>query len=85
MSDDKHRFSWAVQAVLDVGQLGLSVVLPIVLLALLGNYLTQKFSLSGYVTLIFIVIGFAAGINGFVRFAKSWIRRSEKDEKSKKQ
>lgn len=79
----KEDYSAVFRAICDIGQLGLSVVVPIVLCAFGGRWLQNRFSLPDYVTVIAILIGVAAAINGFVRFVKDYLSRIDKDNKKR--
>lgn len=78
MNNNKEPLSSLLSGIVNVTQLGLSVIVPIVLFALLANYLKNKFNTPDWLSLILIGLGFAGGINSFVIFVKSYLKRMDK-------
>ncbi|MEG0692108.1 MAG: AtpZ/AtpI family protein [Oscillospiraceae bacterium] len=75
-SDFSHVMKFAVE----VTQLGISVVMPIILLTLLGVYLRDRFGLSDTVVVVFVLLGLCGGINSFVLFVKRYLKNIDKDK-----
>ncbi len=65
-----------------ITQLGLSVIIPIVVCTLIGNYLKNQFGFSDIIVLISIFLGLiSAGINciKFFRYAEKEAEKSKKE------
>ncbi|MFZ2539637.1 MAG: AtpZ/AtpI family protein [Oscillospiraceae bacterium] len=75
-----NGFSQLMKSAVEVTQLGFSVVTPIVLLTILGVYLKNRFNLSDYVVIIFVLLGLCGGINSFVLFVKRYLKNLDKDK-----
>ena len=56
-----------LQPIYLIGQLGLTVAIPIVLGAVLGHYLDERYTLGGIATAGGALAGLAAGIGGAIR------------------
>ncbi len=72
--------SQMMRSAVEITQLGLSMVMPIVLLAFLGVYLRDRFHLPDYVVIICILLGVCGGINSFVLFVKRYLKKLDKDK-----
>ena len=75
--------SWQklIKDVAFASQLGLSLITPPVLLALLGWYISNRFGVGAWITIVFIMLGLATSFATAYGFYKKAQRRFEKDEK----
>ena len=61
-------------------QIGLSIITPPVLMALLGWYISNRFSVGAWITVVFILIGLATSFASAYRFYKRAQKRFEKHD-----
>ena len=64
-----------------VGQLGVSLIAPPVLLAWLGWYISNRFGIGSWLTLIFILLGIATSFANAYNFYKKAQKKISKEEK----
>lgn len=64
------------------GQLGFTIVTPPVVMALLGYWLQERFSLGGWVMLAAILLGLAASASGVYRYYRRVTALTKKEKKT---
>lgn len=80
-SNDKTNYSELFAGLANITQLGLSVIVPVVLCALLANFLKERFSIPDWLVIIIIALGFMAGIKSFIDFVKMYLKKLDKKTK----
>lgn len=73
-------YKW-VEQIAWVGQLGFSLLFPLVCLLGLCWLLTTRFGVGGWVYVPGILLGLAVGASTFLQFARKWMKRAERDAK----
>ena len=78
--EEKEReFSKALGAYSLLFQLSLSIIIPLFMCLFLGLYLDKKFNTNNMFTLIFLVLGFFAGIWNMVKVISTFIEKDKKN------
>lgn len=81
MDKDKIPLATVMQGITNISMLGLSVIVPIVLCALLASVLKEKLNIPDWAMMIIILLGVGAGINSFVSFAKAYLKKIDSKDK----
>ena len=81
MRNKKTSTSELFEGLANITQLGLSVVIPIVGFALLADFLEKKYNIPDFLVIILVIVGILGGLNSFVLFVKSYLRRINKEDK----
>jgi hypothetical protein len=61
-----------------VGQLGITLIVPILLFTFLGVWLSERFSLGVWVIILGVFIGLLTAFCSFIQFARGVIARTRK-------
>ncbi len=64
-----------------VSQIGISIITPPVLMALLGSWLCGKFGIGPWLTLIFIIFGLLASGSTAYSFYRKFYKEKTEEEK----
>ena len=67
---DKHKLHKSLSALTMLSQLGLSIALPIVLCAMAGVWLKDKFGIGNWIVIAAILIGVGSGFCSMIKFIK---------------
>lgn len=80
MGDGNKQTEWfqVLRTAMNVTQLGLSLVAPLLLCVLLTVWLKDRFSLGSWVVLVGIGIGLASMALTFYRFIRGYLHQSRK-------
>lgn len=78
MRDPGSRMK-TVRLLVCLGQLGLSVISPIVLSVLLGAWIDLRFGVGPWLTVVLLLVGLVSGGCAFYRFAKGFIKLEKED------
>ncbi len=70
----KISFVELAKGITNIAQLGLSFITPIILCALLGTFLRNRYGISDIAVLIIILLGFLSGVASFITFVKSYLK-----------
>lgn len=81
MKNNKTNVAELFEGLANITQLGLSVVIPIVGFALLADFLKNRYNIPDFLVIIIIIIGVLGGLNSFVMFVRSYLRRIDKEGK----
>lgn len=68
-----------------VGQIGIDIVSSIVISYLIGYGLDKLFRTNGVFSILFIIIGVAAGFYNFYRSVKYYFKKKDNKEKDNKE
>lgn len=68
----------------NIAQFGLSIITPIILCALLGVFLKNRFHIPDFVVMLIILLGILSGISSAITFIKSYLKRIEQEDKQNK-
>lgn len=80
MAQPTPRFR-VLSGILAVGQLGISLVVPILLFTGLGVYLTERFSVGAWLTVLCVVVGVVTAGCTFYRVAQEFLARMRAEDK----
>lgn len=80
MGQPTSRFR-VLSGILAVGQLGISLIVPILLFTGLGVYLTDRFGLGAWLTVLCIVIGVITAGCTFYRVSQEFLARQRAQDK----
>ena len=72
MRDPGSRMK-TVRLLVCLGQLGLSVISPIVLSVLLGAWIDLRFGVGPWLTVVLLLVGLVSGGCAFYRFAREFL------------
>ncbi|MEG0894995.1 MAG: AtpZ/AtpI family protein [Oscillospiraceae bacterium] len=78
---DFNNFSKILRGIAIVSQVGVSLITPILLSILLVNFLQDRYSISGGITILLILVGFAVGVSSFISIIKKYLNITQKQEK----
>lgn len=67
-----------------VGQLGLSIIMPLLICVLICAYLCWKFNIGGWIYIIGFILGIGSSFMTAYKFYLSEVKRASDDEKKKK-
>jgi len=76
MSDSNNSFGYLRLLAL-ISQLGLSISLPIILGLFLGRYLEDNFAVGRWATIVLMLLGVFAGLQGAYRMVMRAIKQAE--------
>lgn len=80
MAQPSPRFR-VLSGILAVGQLGISLVVPILLFTWLGVYLTERFSVGAWLTVLCVIVGVVTAGCTFYRVAQEFLARMRAEDK----
>lgn len=80
MAQPSPRFR-VLSGILAVGQLGISLVVPILLFTGLGVYLTERFSVGAWLTVLCVIVGVVTAGCTFYRVAQEFLARMRAEDK----
>ncbi len=80
MAQPSSRFR-ALSGILAVGQLGISLVVPILLFTALGVWLSDRFGIGAWLTVLCIVVGVITAGCTFYRTAREFLARQRAEDK----
>ena len=76
--------SWSkvIKGIALVGQIGISIITPPVVMALLGSWLSQKYGIGSWLTLVCIIFGLlAAASSGYSWYKKFFSPKADGKDK----
>ncbi len=76
-----HSYMKVLRGIVLVGQLGISLMTPPVVMALLGVWLQRRFGLGTWVILLALLVGLLAAASSAVRFYRRMTAAESKKEK----
>ena len=77
------EWSKTVQNLVWIGQLGLSIALPLGVFIFLAVYLKNRFDLGAWVIIVGAAVGLYGAVGGFISSMKQMKRTSETEEEKK--
>lgn len=80
MAQPTSRFR-VLSGILAVGQLGISLIVPILLFTGLGVYLTDRFALGAWLTVLCVIVGVITAGCTFYRTAREFLARQRAEDK----
>lgn len=80
MAQPTSRFR-VLSGILAVGQLGTSLIVPILLFTGLGVYLTERFSAGAWLTVLCVIVGVVTAGCTFYRVAREFLARMRAEDK----
>lgn len=80
MAQPSSRFR-ALSGILAVGQLGISLIVPILLFTALGVWLSDRFGIGVWLTVLCIVVGVITAGCTFYRTAREFLARQRAEDK----
>ncbi len=80
MAQPTSRFR-VLSGILAVGQLGISLIVPILLFTGLGVYLTERFSVGAWLTVLCVAVGVVTAGCTFYRVAREFLARMRAEDK----
>lgn len=80
MAQPTSRFR-VLSGILAVGQLGISLIVPILLFTGLGVYLTERFSVGAWLTVLCVIVGVVTAGCTFYRVAREFLARMRAEDK----
>lgn len=80
MAQPTSRFR-VLSGILAVGQLGISLIVPILLFTGLGVYLTERFSVGAWLTVLCVVVGVVTAGCTFYHVAREFLARMRAEDK----
>ena len=72
--DNKNDFSHGMKFVVEATQVGVSIIMPMILFAVLGTYLKKRFGIGDVWVIALIVFGLFVGIGSFISFVKRYLK-----------
>jgi len=76
------RYQDLIKGIGYVGQFGFTIVCPPIVMALLGVWLRDRFSLGGWIVPLFIVIGLLAAASSAYSFFRAIARIEDRRDKA---
>ncbi|MBP5224851.1 MAG: AtpZ/AtpI family protein [Lachnospiraceae bacterium] len=80
----RNEWSKTVQNLVWIGQLGLSVALPLGVFVFLAVYLKNRFDLGAWVIIVGVLLGLYGSVGSFISTLKMMKRTSESKDEEKK-
>ena len=81
MSSKKNKaFTDGLKGLSQVGDIGVSMIVPIFAMILLGNYIREKFNLGFWVLIFFVILGVASAFRNLYKKAMKDINKTGKWE-----